>query len=696
MEVTDSMTVLKHKLNTGTERKDRMILQMDSICNWGSFLENAPTSIAILGHLMAISTQKDFSLNKQPPEEGFKYVKYPGSFRACLVQISNSGCDAFMNAHQSMDKIHMYTMQFQESIKYVVNILIKGSDRDRSQILPSIFEDMKKDANQCHKLATATKEKFYLVMLLLLETSEASAAVKGVYEKDLQEALAQMQLLEIQEKQIAAKKLEMEIENNRVIEELSQAKAEFEQSVSKVPGIGRLLLMHSVEEGFKIATGALDIIVQSTMATSTGGLSLLSSLCAGNTRTSNPSHQSESQKMNDDKNQSGLNTAYQYATQIHVCIEQMYEMFKEETDSNEKQQMKVDLGNNIEPLKEIKTNLVKFINDFDKSEFTNDPAVLETKTLCKKGIELCDKMLNKIEENADEIFQQVEKLKGESKGLQLQARQFFRLSSVFIPSITKQQTNQKSQSKRLTEMNTENAMYEVELRKKELNTARIARERMQDEMKQMDEKQNSVLEGLSKTKINSINFEKIQRILSEGLKSLSQLQTQWGFLVIFFQNITNRLDICLSQKTCKLDGILDSGGYNVDNVTRDIVLEMAASVNCVAYSVGLIARAYTDISEKHLVPNMASLVELISYDPVNEETLLNKRRDQINDDCKRAKDEISALSKKSRQDMQQKIDSMYERLEEQLSKLPPLSQEKVQEIKQNVEKSSSISASDYI
>ncbi|VDI15011.1 Hypothetical predicted protein [Mytilus galloprovincialis] len=439
----DSTTFVK-KLYTGEDRRNLMVLKIDSICNWEQFLMHAPTSIAILGQLMAIATKKDFSLDKPIQKGGFKFVKYPDSFRACLVQISSSGCNAFMEAHKSMVKIHMYTMQFQETIRYVVNILTKGSEEEKIKILPGMFDELKNDADKCIHLLETTENKFNHVMLLIDETSESSAAVKGVYEDGIKEA-------------------------------------------------------------------------------------------------------------------------------------------------------------------------VKKIKDLEKEE-------------------------------------------------------------IFI-------TNQKSQSK------SDNAKYNVELRKTELDDSSQARIKYLDEVRKMDKEQTSVLEKLSKTKIERNNFKEIQKTLKESLIILSQLREQWNRLVLFCQNITIEIDVCLSQKTYILYRRLMDGGYSVGHSTRD-VLEMAASVNCVAYSVELIATAFADVSKQHLIPNTASLVALIAYDPAEEGEQLDRRRRQIDDDCKKAKAEILALAEKSRKDMERKIDDIYERLEEQLNKLPPLPQAKVQEIKENVGKSS--------
>lgn len=689
------------KLNTGKERKDLMILKVDSMCNWEQFLMPASTSIAILGQLMAIATKKDFSLDKKRPEGGFKFVKHPGSFRACLVQISNSGCEAFMKAHKSMDKIRMYTMLFRENIAHAVDILIKGSEEEKSQILPGMFEEMKNDADKCLHLAEETESKFYHVVLLIDETSEASAAVKGVYEESLKEALEKMKVLQMEEQLIETRKREMEDEKKRVIEELGAAKAAFDKSINQVPGVGTILAMNTIEEGLKIAIGALNLIGPYKLAgTIAGGITTIASTFKRNVGEKlKPPNQSDNETLNGAQHQHELKVAYEHANTIHTCIELMYKMFSDSTDSNGRQDKKIDLDEHKCALDEIRDTLVgitdNIVLSFKEYEFAKNKTTIETNITYKKGIEICEEMLQIKMENADELFQKVEKLKSESKGLQLRAHHIFQHSSFSIPGATTLQTDKESQSKRTSEIASENARYAVELRRKELDDAKRAREQLHDEVRKMDEKQNSILDGLSKTRIENINFEEIQITLKEGLTVLSQLKKQWSFLVLFFQNITSEIDVCLSQKTYKLDRILGDGRYSVGQITRDIVLEMAASVNSVAYAVELIATAYTDISKKHLVPNTASLVELIAYDPEKEGEQLDRKRRQIDEDCKEAKDEIKALAEKSRNDLEQKVEGMYKRLEEQLNKLPPLTQEKVQEIKENVEKSN-MSESDYI
>ena len=86
--------------NSGSDKNETALLMMSPSVNWAEFLTPAPMTIALLGQLMLIAGEKDFSLENQRPEKGFQYIKYPESFRACLVQVSNTGWRAFNEAHK--------------------------------------------------------------------------------------------------------------------------------------------------------------------------------------------------------------------------------------------------------------------------------------------------------------------------------------------------------------------------------------------------------------------------------------------------------------------------------------------------------------------------------------------------------------------------------------------------------------------
>ena len=88
------------KANSGEDKNETALLMMSPSVNWAEFLTPAPLSIALLGQLMLVAGEKDFSLEHQRPEKGFQFIAHPESFRACLVQVSNTGWRAFNEAHK--------------------------------------------------------------------------------------------------------------------------------------------------------------------------------------------------------------------------------------------------------------------------------------------------------------------------------------------------------------------------------------------------------------------------------------------------------------------------------------------------------------------------------------------------------------------------------------------------------------------
>ena len=98
--VIDDVNKAMIRANSAHDKNETALLMMSPSMNWAEFLTPAPMSIALLGQLMLIAGEEDFSLENQKPKDGFQFIQHPGSFRACLVQVSNAGWRAFSEAHK--------------------------------------------------------------------------------------------------------------------------------------------------------------------------------------------------------------------------------------------------------------------------------------------------------------------------------------------------------------------------------------------------------------------------------------------------------------------------------------------------------------------------------------------------------------------------------------------------------------------
>ena len=97
----------------------------------------AAPSIALLGQLQLVSASIDFSLLKDGETSNCKYLKFPDSFRASLLQITHAGWDAFQKAEVNMERISLNSkripgMYLSDNISFTRLIACKS---DRAQLL---------------------------------------------------------------------------------------------------------------------------------------------------------------------------------------------------------------------------------------------------------------------------------------------------------------------------------------------------------------------------------------------------------------------------------------------------------------------------------------------------------------------------------------------------------------------------------
>uniref|UniRef100_A0A3P9LXN1 Uncharacterized protein n=1 Tax=Oryzias latipes TaxID=8090 RepID=A0A3P9LXN1_ORYLA len=134
--------------------------------NWEEYLTPAPLSIAIMGELLVFISSE--------------------SFGACLMQVCNSGWQAFNMAHKNMDQIRIHTASVPDYMKDAVKILFQGNDEMIEKLLPNKLKSIGPIADKCVKLADGVKKK-YNVICLIQELLEACVNAKHISKDDLEE-----------------------------------------------------------------------------------------------------------------------------------------------------------------------------------------------------------------------------------------------------------------------------------------------------------------------------------------------------------------------------------------------------------------------------------------------------------------------------------------------------------------------------
>ncbi|KAG5265379.1 hypothetical protein AALO_G00241760, partial [Alosa alosa] len=198
-------------LTTASEMRETTQMLMQPNANWEEYLTPAPLSIAIMGELIFISSGDDFSINpskrdsKDSPQKPFEYIKYPDSFRACLMQVCNSGWHAFNEAHKNMDQIRIHTSTVPVYMKAAVKILFKGNDEVIKTLLPNQLENIRTIADECVTLADSVEKKYMDVINLIQELLAACVNAECIYGDELDKV--KMKLREAKTKEKTAREL---------------------------------------------------------------------------------------------------------------------------------------------------------------------------------------------------------------------------------------------------------------------------------------------------------------------------------------------------------------------------------------------------------------------------------------------------------------------------------------------------------
>ncbi|XP_028405195.1 uncharacterized protein LOC114527688 [Dendronephthya gigantea] len=204
---------------------EKMLSSITSTCKT---LTQAPSTVTTsLGHLLLISARQDFSLKECCPNAKFQYIKFPDSFRACLVQISNGVCDAFYAAHRSMNRISVKSEHIATYAKAALELMEKGTDPEWRIALHRL-QNAKESCQECVEAAASIAEEFEKVGKVTNELQEALIGTEG--ETKFEEKSTRNKIEE------ARKKMERITESEKNLDEKwNEAKKEYAAVASLSP-----------------------------------------------------------------------------------------------------------------------------------------------------------------------------------------------------------------------------------------------------------------------------------------------------------------------------------------------------------------------------------------------------------------------------------------------------------------------------
>ena len=673
-------------MNKGIDKKEEMRLMMTPHANWDTFLTPAPLSIALLGQLILISSDADFSLQDKKDSIKFEFLKYPDSFRACLVQVSNRGWDAFNKAHTSMDQIRLYSSNVDKHVKTAVKFLIAGSAEDVQSMVPDALKNIEVIADDCLELATSVEKEFVDVMKLIAELLEACTRAKGQHEEDLKAAKIAHEVAEEHMKAVQAEKEQAESKRNEMEKQMKEANEEFKDSIKSMPGawdiIGR-----ACADTFISAARAVTSIIPSMMT----GKQDLSTRSSQESQVNDPTGHSDRPKTSE-----GALAIYKIVPEVCGLVETLVTLAHDGEVMKGDKSAKDGVLRTMKALESIKKNRLEGAR---KSQ-------MKTKVmkLCKDAIDFSQTLSSKpqlqySQEDIQEINLEANKLLEEAETLQ--AASHSALGNNALPNTSPNLAKQPAYNSDggLVQQAFDSYRFRTETAKEMLKDSRRAYEASCDEVAKKTKEVTNLLAEMKELDLKKIDMEKIRQTLVKGIQALGELREQWGKLVRFFQILSNLVKCCLSTSLKTFvqtsRNRLDQGDSGMSATMRDVIFEQAFQANQIAYVVNSISSVYVEVSDKHLMERITCLGKLIALDPDSNKHEIMLRREELNQGCEEAQEAIRRIALNKKKEITEAFDKRIGRIESEVEALlPPISEERAEEIKGKVKSNIAMSKAD--
>ncbi|XP_031436302.1 uncharacterized protein LOC116223483 [Clupea harengus] len=667
-------------LTSAAEMRETTQMLMQPNANWEKYLTPAPLSIAIMGELVFISSCDDFSINKNPPPTGYNYIKYPDSFRACLMQICNSGWHAFNEAHKNMDQIRIHTAMVPDYMKAAVKILFQGNDEVIETLLPNQLENIRTIADECVTLAEGVEKKYNDVINLIQELLEACINAKHFQGEELEKVKRKMKETEMKKKSAKVLNEQCKKAMEAMKKQMEDAQDEFKKGMDSLPTGWNMIAM-DIARGF---TETLTGIVNGATALITAPVR---TACSAAEKVSTAYHSNKPQEEDVDKvsemtiySRSGeiltiIATLKQYVNDGNIDWHNLYDQKNKCTKTTWTESLFQRISEKLEEVPQCKLKK-------------------KALSLCNRGINICmelatyqpDKWWD--ERKTTQLIKKLQKLNDDALAFDCKSKATSGSPALTPkpPMMFKVESNSSGRQS-ASQKASENARFRIEQSREQLKQTRDSYEKCVEYMEKNQKELTDILVEMQNCKIKDIDFNTKIKMLVTGLDAMGRVKEQWEKMVHFFQIVSTLVKTSLSKTLHNFVTTADDGkklSYTNRHFTKDQLYNQAFQASNIASLVHMISGTYTEVSSKYLMDKVSSLGRLMAMDKSRPEFL--QERLNLQETCQAAQGSILQLVLKNKKEFERKTDARMAKIEGELIAIlpaaPPQETERIKEIVQ--------------
>uniref|UniRef100_A0A4W3JG59 Uncharacterized protein n=1 Tax=Callorhinchus milii TaxID=7868 RepID=A0A4W3JG59_CALMI len=486
-------------------------LVMQPHANWEQFLIPAPISIAILGQLVAITSADDFALSPEGSGRSYRFLRYPESFRACLMQLSNQGWRAFSTAHTNMEQIRLHSRSIPAHLRGVLGSLLGPDSPASRRLLPLQLSSIRAAAEQCLGLALAVQAAFSGLIDLTHELLEASVSAGSRYRQEVEAARGALAEAGRRREQMQEEQRQLEERLGRLGQEVEEAQDGYRRAVSSAPGHWGALGLHVAEASINTVSGLVSALVSTVTAEPA---SLAGAVASGR----------------------GL----------WLDSEELFRKVKEAVSLEEA------CAPRAAALSLCERGLA---------------ACRELEGLSNRGLGSAEQVEAAIEElyAAALKFSARSTIRTDSPVLSQTAPNLSRAAKA----------NGEPAEPSVAQAALAQARFKMENAKAQLDSSRCRYDESFRELRVTNKELDKVLAEMSRCQVKELDFEGSLALLTRGLQALGKVREQWTKMMHFFQMVSSLIDICLNKTLQQFSDhtqvLQELPGYSHQTFLKDLI-----------------------------------------------------------------------------------------------------------------------------
>ena len=598
---------------------------------WVQMLTSAPHAVYHLVKIISSWTGEDFSLKDNTPTNGFQYLEYPGSFRTCLLQISNGGYRAFNEAQRHMLTIQIHCSEIEQQVTIAENLINGQRTANEADMLRKTLEKIKRLAGDCRVLAKKTEDAFSAVLKIISELNLACLArnsERGQTQSNLEKEWDQI-----------SRKKEDFLSSSKAMEErcaylqkcVEDAQSDFKIEMEQIPK-GWTALRWALTDKLMGSIGAILCIARNTLQ------------CRTNMEISDVG--TTDSKPNDKENSTeavSRHRAYSSACFLFRMISGILDLAQIGSSSRCHTQENPDT---LEKAQFFKRKLKKEEEEILHVTSNQEPRTMCLE-LCKNAIEVCEKIESSSIDKWTNIQSEIGSLKSKAEHFKTKVMEYTSVNQLEAFS-----------SGKLLQTSTQSAHIKTELAKQVLIDAKDR----YDKALKMAEKEQSRLRDITSEMENISkqqgDIEVAQQHLLKGFNVLLDVQMQWENLLHFFEMMN--IDVGYSLHG---DSFLDFEEYPEVMMSErfgDLMTKIARQAKCKALVVKKISGAYVSVSTKCINDKLSNPIHVLSSSLSHSGNSAEAQRlnAELKEGMHNAATEIETFILKEREDIYNEIDEI--------------------------------------